>query len=30
MQITAANDIDLRESIASPSLYLDCMMIAGS
>ena len=30
MQITAANDIDLRDSIASPSLYLDCMMIAGS
>ncbi len=30
MQITAANDIDLRESIASPSLYLNCMMIAGS
>ncbi len=30
MQITVANDIDLRDSIASPSLYLDCMMIAGS
>ena len=30
MQITAANDIDLRDSIASPSLYLNCMMIAGS
>ena len=30
MQITAANDIDLRDSIASPSLYLDSMMVAGS
>ncbi len=30
MQITAANDIDLRDSIASPSLYLDRMMVAGS
>ena len=30
MQITAANDIDLRDSIASPSLRLDSMMVAGS
>ena len=30
MQIIAANDIDLRDSIASPSLYLDSLMVAGS
>ncbi len=30
MQITAANDIDLRDSIASPSLRLDSIMVAGS
>ncbi len=30
MQITAADDIDLRDSIASPSLYLDSLMVAGS
>ena len=30
MQMTAANDIDLRDSIASPSLRLDSMMVAGS
>jgi PmbA protein len=30
MQMTAANDIDLRDSVASPSLRLDSMMVAGS
>lgn len=30
LQITAANDSNLRDSIASPSLYLGGMMIAGS
>jgi PmbA protein len=30
MDITAANDIDLRDTIASPSLRLDSMMVAGS
>ena len=30
LQITAANDCDLRDSIASPSLYISGMMIAGS
>ncbi len=30
LQITAANDSDLRDSLASPSLYLGGMMIAGS
>ena len=30
MQMTAANDIDLRDSIASPSLYLESLMVAGS
>ena len=30
MDITAANDIDLRDTIASPSLRLDRMMVAGS
>ena len=30
MDITAANDIDLRDAIASPSLRLDSMMVAGS
>jgi PmbA protein len=30
MQITAANDIDLRDSMAAPSLRVDSMMVAGS
>jgi len=30
MQITAADDIDLRDSTASPSLRIDQMMVAGS
>jgi len=30
MRITPADDIDLRDSIASPSLYLDSLMVAGS
>ena len=30
MQMTAANDIDLRASIAAPSLQIDTMMVAGS
>ena len=30
MQMTAANDIDLRDSVASPSLRLDSMTVAGS
>jgi hypothetical protein len=28
--MTAANDIDLRDSVASPSLRLDSIMVAGS
>ncbi len=30
MQITPANDIDLRDSMAAPSLRIDSMMVAGS
>jgi len=30
MQMTGANDIDLRDSVASPSLRLDSMTVAGS
>jgi len=28
--MTGANDIDLRDSVASPSLRLDSMTVAGS
>jgi len=30
MQITAADDIDMRDSTAAPSLRIDSMMVAGS
>ena len=30
MNITRANDIDMRDSIASPSLRIDGMTVAGS